>query len=207
MSMLCIVNYGSGNIAAIANICERERIPYAIVSEPHDLVQGSHYLLPGVGSFDPTIEALQHSGLLAALEDQVFGAGKHIMGICVGMHLLANSSDEGERPGLGWIPGHVRKIDSRALSHPPHLPHMGWNDIQPRKHEALLEGVDPQVGFYFLHSYFFDATEPDDVVATVRYGADLPCIVKKGRVVGAQFHPEKSHSNGIRFLKNFVGAE
>lgn len=205
MSLLCVIDYGSGNLAALANICERERIGYMIASKPADLGEATHYLLPGVGAFDPTIETLEQSGLLAALEEQVQGNGKPILGICVGMQLLANGSEEGRRAGLGWIPGYVRKIDARQLSDVPHLPHMGWNDIQGDPRDPLLQDVDLERGFYFLHSYFFDATDPQSVVATVTYGDVLPCVVRKRHIVGAQFHPEKSHSNGIRFLKNFVG--
>jgi len=202
--MFCIVDYGSGNIAAIVNICRREKIPHCVVSDARELSQGTHYLLPGVGAFDPTMETLQSSGMLAALADQVQGENKPIMGICVGMQLLAESSEEGERPGLGWIPGRVRLIDTRNLNEPPHLPHMGWNDIHINVAHPLLEGVAPERGFYFLHSYFFDASNEEDIVATVDYGGRLPCMVARGNVVGAQFHPEKSHSNGIRLITNFA---
>jgi glutamine amidotransferase len=205
MNMLCIINYGSGNVGAIANICKREQIPYAISADPAVFETATHFLLPGVGAFDPTIGILQDSGILSALETQVLGKGKPIMGICVGMHLLANSSDEGERCGLGWIPGHVTRIDINTLPKLPHLPHMGWNSIAGDPADPLLEGVDLGRGFYFLHSYYFDARDPIDVVATVSYGNDFPSIVRKDNIIGAQFHPEKSHSNGIRLIKNFVG--
>jgi glutamine amidotransferase len=203
--MLCIIDYGSGNVGAIANICERERIPYLITRDPARFKDATHLLLPGVGAFDPTIEILRNSGIVSALETEVMERGKPIMGICVGMHLLANGSDEGQREGLGWIPGHVTRIDIRALDRPPHLPHMGWNGIQGVGDDSLLTGIDLNRGFYFLHSYYFDALDREDVVAKVSYGADLPCIVRRGHIIGAQFHPEKSHSNGIRLIKNFVG--
>lgn len=203
--MLCIINYGSGNVGAIANICERERIPYLITDDPARFETATHFLLPGVGAFDPTIETLRDSGIVTALEAQVLEHGKPIMGICVGMHLLANGSDEGQCEGLGWIPGHVTRIDTNALNRPPHLPHMGWNSIEGDQDDSLLAGIDLRRGFYFLHSYYFDARDSSDVVTRVEYGGDLPCIVRRGHVIGAQFHPEKSHSNGIRLIKNFVG--
>ena len=121
------------------------------------------------------------------------------------MHLLAKGSDEGKCEGLGWIPGHVTQIDTHSLSRLPHLPHMGWNSIAGDVNDPLLQGIDLERGFYFLHSFYFEACEHNDVVATVHYGRDLPCIVRKGHIIGAQFHPEKSHSNGIRLIKNFVG--
>ena len=203
--MLCIINYGSGNVGAIANICERERLPYMITDDPECFENATHFILPGVGAFDPTIETLRKAGIVTALEEQVIGKGKPIMGICVGMHLLAESSDEGKSQGLGWIPGHVKSIDTKRLSQPPYLPHMGWSGIECAADNQLLEGIDLRRGFYFLHSYFFDSVESSDVVARVQYGEDLPCIVRRGNVIGAQFHPEKSHANGIRLIKNFVG--
>jgi glutamine amidotransferase len=202
--MLRIIDYGSGNIAAIANICQREKIPYRIARQPDELADATHFLLPGVGAFDPTMETLESSGMIAALQAQVIERKKPLLGICVGMQLLADASEEGVRSGLGFIPGRVRRIDTGMLTHPPHLPHMGWNDIAPRATHPLLEGIDTQQGFYFLHSYFFDAASADHVVATVDYGAALPCIVARGNVVGAQFHPEKSHRNGIRLITNFA---
>ena len=205
-AMLCIIDYGSGNVGAIANICERERIPYLITNDPARFETATHFLLPGVGAFDPTIDTLRRSGIVAALEAEVLGRGKPIMGICVGMHLLANGSDEGQREGLGWIPGHVTRIETTTLNRPPHLPHMGWNGIAGDADDPLLASIDQERGFYFLHSYYFAECDPDDVVATVSYGGDLPCIVRRGHVIGAQFHPEKSHINGIRLIKNFVGA-
>lgn len=205
-TLLCIIDYGSGNVGAIANICERERIPYLITHDPEHFSSATHFLLPGVGAFDPTIQTLRESGIIAALETEVMVHKKPIMGICVGMHLLANGSDEGGHAGLGWIPGHVTRIDTRMLMRPPHLPHMGWNSISGDPAEPLLSGIDQAHGFYFLHSFFFDTSEQADVVATVSYGNELPCIVRRGHIVGAQFHPEKSHSNGIRLIKNFMRA-
>jgi glutamine amidotransferase len=203
--MLCIIDYGSGNIRAIANICERERIAYLITRDPTRFKDATHFLLPGVGAFDPTMETLCDSGILSCLETEVMTHKKPIMGICVGMHLLANDSDEGQREGLGWIPGRIKRIETSKLSKPPHLPHMGWNSIAGKPDDPLLKGIDQKKGFYFLHSYFFDAQVRGDVAANVSYGCELPCIVRKGHIIGAQFHPEKSHANGIRLIKNFVG--
>jgi glutamine amidotransferase len=203
--MLCIIDYGSGNVCAIANICARERIPCLITDDPARFETATHFLLPGVGAFDPTIKTLRGSGIVAALEAEVLGRGKPIMGICVGMHLLANGSDEGQQEGLGWIPGHVKQIDTRALNRPPYLPHMGWNGIDGAADDPLLAEIDQERGFYFLHSYHFAVHDPNDVVATVSYGGDLPCIVRSGHIIGAQFHPEKSHANGVRLIKNFLG--
>jgi imidazole glycerol-phosphate synthase subunit HisH len=202
--MLCIVDYGSGNIAAIGNLCRREKIPYCVVNRPAELDQGTHYILPGVGAFDPTMETLESSGLLSALEDQVHGNGKPILGICVGMQLLANSSDEGTRPGLGWIPGKVGRIQDR---YSVRTPHMGWNSIETIRGHPILDTVDQSKGFYFLHSYYFEPQTSDHILAFTDYGGKLPCVIGYNNTFGAQFHPEKSHSNGIRLISNFSRLE
>ena len=176
-----------------------------ITDNPARFESATHFLLPGVGAFDPTMETLRKAGIVAALEAEVLGNGKPILGICVGMHLLADGSDEGQVGGLGWIPGYVTRIDTETLNRLPHLPHMGWNGIEGKPDDTLLTDIDLERGFYFLHSYYFDARDDSDVVARVHYGANLPCIVRRGNIIGAQFHPEKSHANGIRLIKNFVG--
>jgi imidazole glycerol-phosphate synthase subunit HisH len=204
--MIGIINYGSGNIAALMNIFKQKKIAHYLASSAKDLKQADRYLLPGVGAFDPTMEQLTESGLFEALKEQVFGPKKKpILGICVGMQLLAEGSEEGNRPGLGWIKGQVRRIDAGKLNTLPHLPHMGWNGVRSRGKARLLQGIDAEKGFYFLHSYYFDAADATDVAATVSYGGDLVCAVEREHVFGVQFHPEKSHSNGVTVLTNFAG--
>ena len=202
--MLCVIDYGSGNISAIVNICKREHIEHKVVSNPKELDACSHFLLPGVGAFDPTIEILEKSGLLMALEEQVMELKKPVLGICVGMQLLADSSEEGQRPGLGWISGNIRKIDVNKIEKPPYLPHMGWNSLSIERPSKLLTSIDSEIGFYFLHSYYFDASYESDVVARVDFAGNIPCVVNRGNVFGTQFHPEKSHANGIQLIKNFI---
>jgi glutamine amidotransferase len=138
------------------------------------------------------------------LGEQVIGKGKKVLGICVGMQILAQSSEEGQSPGLGWIPGCVRKIDATTLGCSPKLPHMGWNSVKLKGDTPLFRGVDVDRGFYFLHSYYFDAADAANVYATVEYGKHLPCAVARTNIFGLQFHPEKSHANGIAMLRNFA---
>lgn len=202
--MICIVDYGSGNVGALANLLKRSRIPHFLSADPDEMPKADRYILPGVGAFDPTIEELDNSGILAVLGHQVHREGKPVLGICVGMHLLAEGSEEGSRKGLGWVPGHVRKIDTRHRNRPPLLPHMGWNTLTAVVDHPLFEGIDNDLGFYFLHSYYFDAATDGDVLARVEYGTDFPCAVSSGNVYGVQFHPEKSHANGTRLLENFA---
>lgn len=202
--MIAIIDYGSGNIAAIMNIFRQRKIEHALVSDPRELASADRFLLPGVGAFDPTMENLRHSGMVDALDEEVLGKGKKALGICVGMHLLAEGSEEGEMPGLGWIKGRVRRIPTDQLDKPS-LPHMGWNSIAVQGPATLFDGIDQERGFYFLHSYFFDATVPETVVAKVDYGGPLPCAVERANVFGVQFHPEKSHFNGGQLFANFAG--
>jgi imidazole glycerol-phosphate synthase subunit HisH len=202
--MIAIVDYGSGNVAALANIYQQLKIPHQVTADPRQLEMADRYILPGVGSFDPTMQQLKHSGIMQLLNEQVLGQKKQILGICVGMQILADSSEEGSMSGLGWIPGCVRKLDQSLLASKPLLPHMGWNSIQLQRGTALLADVDLQQGFYFLHSYFFDAKESGDVVSTVNYGRDFASSLSRSNVHGMQFHPEKSHSNGVTVLRNFA---
>ncbi len=202
--MIAIINYGSGNLGAIANIYKQLKIPHVITGDLAELAAAERYILPGVGAFDATMSYLNKSGMVDMLNEQILVKKKKVMGICVGMQILADSSDEGELSGLGWIPGRVRQIDAATLPSNPKLPHMGWNSVKPRDGAQLFDGIDGERGFYFLHSYYFDAAAADNVAATVEYGKELPCAVARDNVFGMQFHPEKSHANGVRIFKNFA---
>jgi glutamine amidotransferase len=202
--MIAIINYGSGNIAAIANIYKQLKFPYVVTGDLDELAKADRYILPGVGAFDATMRYLNDSGMVATLNEQVLIQKKKVLGICVGMQILAESSDEGVLSGLGWIPGRVRKIDANLLAASPKLPHMGWNSIKPKANAPLFAGIDVERGFYFLHSYYFDATDAADVTATVQYGMEMPCAVARANVFGMQFHPEKSHANGVAIFRNFA---
>jgi len=127
-----------------------------------------------------------------------------VIGICVGMQMLAERSDEGQEPGLGWVPGHVRLFDEQRFSGRTHLPHMGWNDVSPRSGEPLFKGMEQDARFYFLHSFYFEAAHQADVMATTDYCGNFSCAVRRENVFGVQFHPEKSHQWGIQLLKNFA---
>lgn len=202
--MIAIVDYGSGNVAAIADIFKRLKVPHAVTADHDALRAADRYILPGVGAFDTTMRHFTDSGLLTVLNEQVTVLRKKVLGICVGMQILAESSEEGLLPGLGWIPGRVRKIDTANLSGGPRLPHMGWNSIRTVGDATLFNGVDLARGFYFLHSYYLDATDRSTVQAVVNYGGELPCAVARGNVFGMQFHPEKSHANGLAVIRNFA---
>jgi imidazole glycerol-phosphate synthase subunit HisH len=202
--MIGIIDYGSGNVGAIANIYKQLKIPHVISGDPLTLELAQRFILPGVGAFDATMRYLKASGMVEMLNEQVLEKKKKVLGICVGMQILGESSDEGELTGLGWIPGHVRAIDPTTLPTNPKLPHMGWNAVQPRAGARLFDNVDVKRGFYFLHSYHFVAAHREQVTATVHYGTELACAVARENVFGMQFHPEKSHANGITIFRNFA---
>ena len=203
--MIAIIDYGSGNLAAIANIYKQLKVPHIITSDESDIRKAEKYVLPGVGAFDATMKYLQESGLVDLLNEQVLEGKKKVLGICVGMQILGDSSEEGEFSGLGWIHGRIRKIDVTNISSGPRLPHMGWNSVLlSEPSPTLFDGVDLERGYYFLHSYYFDAADDADVIATVEYGNVFPCAVMHENIYGVQFHPEKSHSNGVAIFRNFA---
>lgn len=202
--MIAVINYGSGNIQAIANLYGRLNIPFVIATEPGDLASADRALLPGVGAFDQAMYALEESGMRQALDRFVLEDKKPILGICVGMQLLACQSEEGDARGLGWIDGAVKKFDHANFRQTTHLPHMGWNTIEPTHDSTLFDGVDLRTGYYFLHSYYFSCANDADILATTEYGGRFTSVVQKENIYGVQFHPEKSHQAGIRLLKNFA---
>jgi glutamine amidotransferase len=200
--LIGIIDYGSGNIQAIRNIYKRLKIETFIVKGPQDVPLATKLVLPGVGAFDEAIGKLDQSGLRNALDKAVLQNKVPVMGICVGMQIMADSSEEGTLKGLGWISGSVKCFDINQINIVPKLPHMGWNDISVLEH-PIFDGIDKNIGFYFLHSYFFKADKKKDVIATSCYQNEFDCAINNENIFGFQFHPEKSHSNGIRLFKNF----
>lgn len=201
--MITIIDYGSGNIKAIQNIYKQLNVSCVISKSPSDILSASKLVLPGVGAFDETMLQLQSAGIIDALNEAVIHKKVPIMGVCVGMQIMASRSDEGSLPGLGWVDAEVKKFPLEYISGKPKLPHMGWNSVVLVKQSSLLDNVDCQKGFYFLHSYYFSCLESDDVIATTTYGKDFTSVISKGNIYGVQFHPEKSHSNGMTVFKNF----
>jgi glutamine amidotransferase len=203
--LITIIDYGVGNVQALANIYKRLEIPCVLAKTAAELASASHVILPGVGAFDWAMERLQASGMRETLDDLVQVQMKPALGICVGMQMMAKGSDEGQLPGLAWFDAHVHRFDESKMQSRTHLPHMGWNDVEPVCADGLMQELGSGARFYFLHSYYFAPNDPADVLATTVYGECFACAVQRGNVYGAQFHPEKSHSWGIQLLKNFAG--
>ena len=201
--MIGIIDYGLGNIKAFANVYKNLNIEYCIISKPEHFINVSHLILPGVGAFDHAMTRLNNSGLKSELDKQVLINKKPILGICVGMQMLAKSSEEGKLPGLGWIDGKVRKFKSDTISHRTKFPHMGWNTVFKDGDSKLLLDIEDGARYYFLHSYYFDSTMQQNIIAKTNYGIKFCSIVNSENIYGVQCHPEKSHSNGIQLLNNF----
>lgn len=202
--MITIVDYGLGNVQAIANIYKRLEIPATLARSADDLRGASHVILPGVGAFDWAMKRLDGSGMRATLDDLVLTQKRPVLGICVGMQMMARSSDEGSAEGLGWFDAGVKLFDHARFQGRTHLPHMGWNDVAPRRNDGLFQQLGEDARFYFLHSYYFAPNDPADLLASTVYGDAFACAVQRGHMHGVQFHPEKSHGWGIQLLKNFA---
>lgn len=201
--MIGIVDYGLGNIRAFLNIYKNLNIPATTIRTADELADADRIILPGVGSFDWAMERLNASGMRDTLDEAVLSKKRPVLGVCVGMQMLARRSKEGQRPGLGWIPAEVKRFDESVFTQKTHLPHMGWNDAAPRAVDSLFRNMD-NPRFYFLHSYYFQPENDEHILATTDYNGEFACAIRAGHVFGTQFHPEKSHQWGIQLLSNFA---
>lgn len=202
--MITIIDFGLGNIQAFFTIYKELSVAVRIAQELNDLKGATKLILPGVGAFDHAMEQLNESGMRKILDELVLLKKIPVLGICVGMQILAHSSEEGILPGLGWINAKVIKFDTSNLKQSTRLPHMGWNDIESVKDNNLLKGLEQKSRFYFLHSYIMKCANDSDIIAVADYGEKFCCAVNTNNIYGVQFHPEKSHHSGIQLLKNFA---
>lgn len=200
--MVTIVNYGLGNIQAFAHIYRKLNIQIEIAERPEQLLNAERIILPGVGAFDWAMTRLNESGLRPSLDYVVLEKKVPVLGVCVGMQMMANWSEEGVQPGLGWINGRVLRFDHNLFGPGTHLPHMGWNVVVPLDSSGLFGGIDCPT-FYFLHSYYFAPVEPIVTIGSSTYGCKFSAAIRSGNIFGTQFHPEKSHSCGVALLNNF----
>lgn len=203
MADVTIVNYGLGNIRAFKNVFDALNVSCDIASTATEMGSARRLILPGVGAFDWAMAQLNASGMREALDDLVLAKSVPVLGVCVGMQMMADSSEEGVLPGLGWISGTVRRMTGEGQGLP--LPHMGWNDVKPVSSDGLFLGLTEPT-YYFLHSYCFDASDASTVAAVTDYGLTFASSVRRSNIYGTQFHPEKSHHWGVGLLKNFAEA-
>lgn len=200
--MIAIVDYGVGNLGSVANMFRKVGAKdVTITSDPAALRAARGLVLPGVGHFDSGVRHLRERNLVEVLNECVLERRTPVLGICLGMQLLARRSEEGSEPGLGWIAADVVRFPDRGAELP--VPHMGWNEVTPVD-EVLFSGLPPgDSRFYFVHSFYIRCDDERDVAGWTRYGDRFASSVRAGHVFGTQFHPEKSHRFGMKVLSNF----
>lgn len=201
--MIRIVKYGLGNIGAFANIYRKLNIECGTAETAEELASASKIILPGVGAFDWAMHLLDQSGMRDCLDDMVLNRKVPVLGVCVGMQMMANASEEGVRPGLSWVDADVRRFDDSKFTSRTHLPHMGWSTARPADAANLFRDM-PDPRFYFLHSYLVAPHRQQDILAETEYGGSFASAVQVDNIFGVQFHPEKSHQWGIKLLQNFA---
>ncbi len=201
--MITIVDYGMGNLGSIKNMLKKVGFQCEITSTPDKIMSASKLILPGVGAFDAGMARLNDSGLIPALNEQVLLNKIPVLGICLGMQLMTHSSEEGHLPGLGWVDAKTIRFSFPETSHLK-VPHMGWNVVTFPKSSNLINTVEIEERFYFVHSYYVKCENNDDVLMRAKYGHEFDAGFEVGNVMGVQFHPEKSHKFGMRLLRNFA---
>lgn len=201
--MIAIIDYGMGNLYSVSKALERMNVDYILSHNEEELDKADGYILPGVGAFKDAMSILNETGLASFIQ-KVVAEGKPLIGICLGMQLLFDESEEnGLTKGLSLLPGKVIKIPDSLNGLNFKVPHMGWNNLTVKNESHLLAGIDEGYA-YFVHSYYVDAKQSDSLIATADYGVKVPAVVGKGNVYGTQFHPEKSSEIGIAILKNYI---
>jgi glutamine amidotransferase len=202
--VITVVDYGMGNVGSILNMLRHMGVSGRIASTASALRDSAKLILPGVGSFDAGMQSLASSGLLDAIKEKVIGEKTPLLGICLGMQLLTRRSEEGQLPGLGWIDADTIRwrFDPKATS--LKIPHMGWNVVKQQNGAPMFTGFSEPPRFYFVHSYHLVCDNPADVAGTVLYGYEAVAAVARRHIMGVQFHPEKSHSFGMRLLEYFA---
>lgn len=200
--MITIIDYGCGNLDSIRNMFKKCGHASEITGDASRVATASKLLLPGVGAFDAGMENLERSGLIPLLTRRVLDDGVPVLGICLGMQLMTRRSEEGQRPGLGWVDAEVVRLRPRDPA--MKVPHMGWNVVQPARAATLTENLPTESRFYFVHSYHVQCRQDQDVLLRTRYGTDFHSGFHRGNVWGVQFHPEKSHRFGMQLLSNFA---
>lgn len=201
--MITIIDYKTGNLGSIQNILRKIGEPSVVTSDPHVVENATKLILPGVGAFDTGMSNLANLDLIGVLNQKALVEKVPVLGICLGMQLLSNGSQEGVLPGLGWIDAETVRfnfINTEAYK----IPHMGWNFVKQEKNSLLLTEMYPDARFYFVHSYYFKPNSEADSLTTTEYEIKFTSAVEKANVLGVQFHPEKSHKFGMKLLKNFV---
>jgi glutamine amidotransferase len=201
--MIAIIDFEIGNLAAIANMLRRLGAECSITSDPELVGRADKLILPGNGAYDACMRNLRSTGLIPLLEQRVLRERVPMLGICVGAQMLGTCSEEGNEPGLGWLDLTVKRFSDRPEFR---VPHMGWNQTRTVTPHPLIGALPPDARFYFVHSYFLQPSDPNEILLSAEYGIEFAAAVGRGNLVGVQFHPEKSHRFGKALLGNFAQA-
>lgn len=201
-----VVDYGMGNVGSIRNMLAKIGARGVVTGDPDAVARAERIILPGVGAFDEAMQTLQATDLPTAILERA-GHEVPLLGVCLGMQLLLESSEEGDQEGLGLVPGTCRRFPSTVDGLPLLVPHMGWSTVEPVRTSALLPSLGLDARYYFVHSYYVETTYDEHVLGRSTYGVPYTSAVQNGTVAGVQFHPEKSHRHGLRLLADFVGAK
>jgi glutamine amidotransferase len=199
--MIVIVDYGVGNLSSVSNMLRKAGGDVAVSSDPGEILAADKLLLPGVGHFDHGMKMLNASGLREVLDRFALELRRPVLGICLGAQILGKHSEEGVESGLGWIDMKCRRFEAMPGIR---VPHMGWNQISRKKPSLLLDHMEADARFYFVHSYRMICGEPEDVLATATHGVEFVCAVQRLNIAGTQFHPEKSLRHGLALMRSFV---
>ena len=202
--MIVIVDYGIGNLQSIVRAFAKVGTGAVLSADAAILDDAEKIVLPGVGSFAWGMRHLEGSGLLPVLTRKVRQEKTPLLGICLGFQLLTHRSEEGDAQGLGWIDGETKRFRFDGAGDRQRVPHIGWNDLAVERDHPMLQGLPESPCFYFVHSYYVTCSDPEAVLARTEYGHPFVSVVQKGNIVATQFHPEKSHANGLRLIRNFV---
>lgn len=202
--MITIIDYGMGNLGSIINMLKKIGVSSQLSSDPRVIEQAEKLILPGVGAFDNGMQSLAQRGLIDVLNEAVLVRKTPILGLCLGIQLFTQRSEEGTLPGLGWIEGETVKFQLGDNLEGLKVPHMGWNYIEIQQNSPLFQSMPALSRFYFVHSYHLRCRNQEDVLATSEHGYEFPSIIRRDNILGAQFHPEKSHKYGMALLRNFV---
>jgi len=201
---IVIVNYGMGNLGSIQNMFRHIGVESVISDSVSDIENADKLVLSGVGAFDSGMKNISDLGFIPVLNSKVLSDKTPVLGICLGMQLFAESSEEGNLSGLGWINADAVRFNFNDDSDRLKIPHMGWNLVNLQRNSILFNGLSDESRFYFVHSYHLICREKEDVICTTNYGYNFPSAVEKENIHGVQFHPEKSHKFGMKLLKNFA---
>ena len=198
-----IIDHGLANIYSVVNILKHLNFYPRVIQNAEDLKEGDKIILPGIGSAAAVWNNLNQKGFIEPLKELVEIQRKPILGICVGMQLMTEGSEEGDSPGFGWVKGRCRRFRSLETN-PIKIPHMSWNEVFPKPDKRLFGRSTESQKFYFVHSFYVECTKKDDVSATCYYGHEFVAAIEKENIFGVQFHPEKSHIYGMQLLQNFL---